>query len=88
MTEPFIVPGLYEKWRSNNAGIEVVDEFTLCQAMGDQVAEEMENHYRTFIVSNPAWCAAVLALTPPTDREGYRRNRRCVVVLRWISLFS
>lgn len=49
VTEPFIVPGLYEKWRSNNAGIEVVDEFTLCQAMGDQVAEEMENHYRTFI---------------------------------------
>lgn len=49
VTEPFIVPGLYEKWRTNDAGIEVIDEWTLCQAMGDQLAEEMENHYKTFI---------------------------------------
>ncbi|KAF5311717.1 hypothetical protein D9611_009477 [Ephemerocybe angulata] len=49
VTEPFIVPALYEKYITNSAGIKVEDEWTLSQAMGDKLAEEMENHYKTFI---------------------------------------
>lgn len=49
VTEPFICPGLYEPWLQNAAGITVVDEYTLSQAMGDRLAEVMEEHYRTFI---------------------------------------
>lgn len=50
VTEPFIVPALYEKYINNSAGITVVDEWTLSQAMGSNLATEMENHYKTFIV--------------------------------------
>lgn len=50
MTEPFIVPALYEKYLNNDKGVKVVDEWTLSLAMGDKLAEEMENHYKTFIV--------------------------------------
>lgn len=49
VTEPFIVPALYEKYINNSAGITVVDEWTLSQAMGSNLATEMENHYKTFI---------------------------------------
>ncbi|KAF6754946.1 glycoside hydrolase family 5 protein [Ephemerocybe angulata] len=48
-TEPFIVPALYEKYLQNDLGIHVTDEWTLSQAMGSKLAEEMENHYKTFI---------------------------------------
>ena len=50
VTEPFICPALYEKYVTNDKGITVLDEWTLSQAMGDKLAEEMENHYKTFIV--------------------------------------
>ena len=57
VTEPFIVPGLYEKYLTNDKNVNVVDEWTLSLAMGDKLSEEMENHYKTFIVrplsSNP-----------------------------------
>lgn len=53
MTEPFIVPALYEKYLTNDKGIKVVDEWTLSLAMGEKLAEEMENHYKTFIVRFP-----------------------------------
>jgi hypothetical protein len=46
-TEPFIVPGLYEKYY--NATPRAVDEYTLCQAMGANKAAELEEHYKTFI---------------------------------------
>ncbi|KAF6764163.1 exo-beta-1,3-glucanase [Ephemerocybe angulata] len=49
VTEPFIVPALYEKYYKNDLGVKVEDEWTLCQAMGSKLAEEMENHYKTFI---------------------------------------
>ncbi|KAJ2917012.1 hypothetical protein MD484_g3422, partial [Candolleomyces efflorescens] len=49
VTEPFICPGLYEKYVTNDRSITVIDEWTLSQAMGDKLAEEMENHYKTFI---------------------------------------
>jgi glucan 1,3-beta-glucosidase len=48
VTEPFIVPALYETYTNKTAGPSV-DEFTLSQNMGDQVAEIMEEHYKTFI---------------------------------------
>lgn len=50
VTEPFICPALYEKYVNNDKGITVLDEWTLNLAMGDKIAEEMENHYKTFIV--------------------------------------
>jgi hypothetical protein len=50
VTEPFIVPGLYEKYLTNDKNVQVVDEWTLSLAMGGKLAEEMENHYKTFIV--------------------------------------
>jgi aryl-phospho-beta-D-glucosidase BglC (GH1 family) len=46
-TEPFIVPGLYEKYA--NSTPRPVDEWTLSLAMGDNLAAEMEEHYKTFI---------------------------------------
>jgi hypothetical protein len=46
------VPALYEKFMSNNENVTVVDEWTLSLAMGDKLPEEMENHYKTFIVSS------------------------------------
>lgn len=49
VTEPFIVPALYEKYMTNNENVTVVDEWTLSLAMGDKLPEEMENHYKTFI---------------------------------------
>lgn len=50
VTEPFICPSLYEKY-INSSSVAVVDEWTLSQAMGSNLASEMENHYATFIVS-------------------------------------
>lgn len=48
VTEPFIVPALYEQY-TNGSGGRSVDEYTLSQNMGDQVATIMEEHYDTFI---------------------------------------
>lgn len=48
VTEPFIVPALYETY-TNGSGGQSVDEFTLSQNMGDQIATIMEEHYDTFI---------------------------------------
>lgn len=49
VSEPFISPSLYEKY-VNNSAIPVVDEWSLSIAMGANLAEEMEEHYKTFIV--------------------------------------
>ncbi|KAJ3731452.1 glycoside hydrolase family 5 protein [Lentinula guzmanii] len=49
VTEPFIVPSLYEKYVNNSQNITVQDEWTLSLAMGSNLASEMENHYKTFI---------------------------------------
>ncbi|KAF9493559.1 glycoside hydrolase family 5 protein [Pleurotus eryngii] len=48
VTEPFIVPALYEKY-ATVGGFAVIDEWMLCVAMGNNVAKELENHYATFI---------------------------------------
>ncbi|EKM79666.1 hypothetical protein AGABI1DRAFT_114151 [Agaricus bisporus var. burnettii JB137-S8] len=48
VSEPFISPSLYEKY-VNNSAIPVVDEWSLSIAMGANLAEEMEEHYKTFI---------------------------------------
>ncbi|WWC91478.1 uncharacterized protein L201_006424 [Kwoniella dendrophila CBS 6074] len=47
VTEPFIVPGLYEQYQTSTP--QAVDEYTLSQAMGKDLAAKMEEHYRTFI---------------------------------------
>ncbi|KAH9480680.1 putative glucan 1,3-beta-glucosidase D [Psilocybe cubensis] len=48
VTEPFIVPALYEAY-IGKTNINVVDEWTLSQAMGSDIATKMEEHYKTFI---------------------------------------
>ncbi|EIW66983.1 hypothetical protein TREMEDRAFT_40623 [Tremella mesenterica DSM 1558] len=47
VTEPFIVPALYEQYQNSNP--QAVDEYTLSQALGDNLATVMEDHYKTFI---------------------------------------
>ena len=47
VTEPFIVPSLYEAYQ--NTSIRAIDEYTLSQAMGSNVGTLMEQHYSTFI---------------------------------------
>lgn len=61
ITEPFIVPALYEKYQNvtPNAAIpggEAVDEWTLSVAMRNDTGpgggiSQLEDHYKTFIVS-------------------------------------
>ncbi|PPQ78746.1 hypothetical protein CVT25_010749 [Psilocybe cyanescens] len=48
VTEPFIVPALYEAYIGKTS-IDVVDEWTLSLAMGADLASKMEEHYKTFI---------------------------------------
>jgi len=48
VTEPFIVPALYEEY-VGKSNIEVLDEWTLSLAMGPDLAKKMEQHYKTFI---------------------------------------
>ncbi|WVR06874.1 hypothetical protein IAU60_003910 [Kwoniella sp. DSM 27419] len=48
VTEPFIVPGLYEKYATVN-GQTAIDEYTLSQNMGDNLTAAMTEHYETFI---------------------------------------
>lgn len=47
VTEPFISPALYEPYV--NGTPQAIDEYTLCQALGNNVSTYMENHYKTFI---------------------------------------
>nr|XP_018258948.1 exo-beta-1,3-glucanase [Kwoniella dejecticola CBS 10117]OBR81106.1 exo-beta-1,3-glucanase [Kwoniella dejecticola CBS 10117] len=47
VTEPFIVPSLYEQYQTSTP--QAVDEYTLSQAMGADLATKMEEHYKTFI---------------------------------------
>lgn len=47
VTEPFIVPNLYIPYQ--NATPRAVDEYTLSQALGDQLEAVMIDHYETFI---------------------------------------
>ena len=55
ITEPFIVPALYEKYQ--NASPPAVDEWTLSEAMINDTSpgggiQQLEQHYQTFIVSS------------------------------------
>ncbi|KAH8923946.1 glycoside hydrolase family 5 protein [Atractiella rhizophila] len=45
--EPFIAPNLFEPYL--NDASPAVDEWTLCEKLGDSMAETIENHYKTFI---------------------------------------
>lgn len=47
-TEPFIVPGLYEKYANGSAGT-AIDEYTLSVNMGDNITAALTEHYETFI---------------------------------------
>ncbi|KAK8843498.1 hypothetical protein IAR55_007158 [Kwoniella newhampshirensis] len=47
VTEPFIAPALYEQYQDSTP--KAVDEYTLSQAMGADLATKMEEHYKTFI---------------------------------------
>ncbi|CAD6573512.1 MAG: hypothetical protein TREMPRED_000844 [Tremellales sp. Tagirdzhanova-0007] len=47
VTEPFIAPALYEAYQ--NSTPRAIDEYTLSQAMGSNLASAMEEHYKTFI---------------------------------------
>lgn len=55
VTEPFIVPGLYEPFNPEggevNFNATIVDEWTLCEALGDNMTNVLTEHYETFIVS-------------------------------------
>ncbi|KAF9886990.1 hypothetical protein FE257_010606 [Aspergillus nanangensis] len=44
--EPFIVPSLFEGYSARD---NVVDEWTLCEKLGDSAASRIERHYATFI---------------------------------------
>ncbi|OWZ33521.1 glucan 1,3-beta-glucosidase [Cryptococcus neoformans AD2-60a] len=46
--EPFIVPGLYEKYANGSAGT-AIDEYTLSINMGDNLTAALTEHYETFI---------------------------------------
>lgn len=48
-TEPFIVPGLYERYANGSNGQTAVDEYTLNQNMGANRDQIMTEHYNTFI---------------------------------------
>lgn len=48
-TEPFIVPGLYERYATGANGQTAVDEYTLNQNMGADRNKIMDEHYATFI---------------------------------------
>lgn len=48
LTPAFIVPGLYEQYVGRST-VDIIDEYTLTQAMGANAAEAMEEHYKTFI---------------------------------------
>lgn len=64
MLEPFISPGIFEEWREKTpaGGIDIIDEYTLCQAMGDEKVAALTAHYETFIVRPP-----LRARTRPCD---------------------
>lgn len=47
-TEPFIVPGLYERYPTGPAG-KSIDEYTLSINMGDNLTAAMTEHYETFV---------------------------------------
>ncbi|WRT66567.1 uncharacterized protein IL334_003526 [Kwoniella shivajii] len=51
VTEPFIVPSLYEKYATVNNQT-AIDEFTLSQNMGSDLESVMTDHYDTFITEN------------------------------------
>lgn len=44
--EPFITPSLFNTYQ---AGMNIVDEYTLTQHLGPQAAQTLEKHYATFI---------------------------------------
>ena len=46
--EPFITPYLYEPYM--NTSHPAIDEWTLCENLGENKARVLEEHYRTFIV--------------------------------------
>ncbi|KAJ6488571.1 glycoside hydrolase family 5 protein [Mycena vitilis] len=53
VTEPFIVPGLYQTLQATTTTITIIDEWTLIQAMQADTAHggvsQLEDHYKTFI---------------------------------------
>ena len=77
MTEPFIVPALYEEYTGNTTGAAVVDEWTLSLAMGSDLARRMEQHYKTFIVRFLLFYKDCLLFTYAFLEDGTRLCRDC-----------
>jgi glucan 1,3-beta-glucosidase len=75
LTEPFIVPALYEKY-VNTSSIAIVDEWTLSIAMGTNLASEMEEHYKTFIVRPSDLSRSSLPHSFVPDRGRLCKDRR------------
>lgn len=46
--EPFITPSLF----NYNPNMGIVDEWTLCQQLGDSAAQTLEKHYASFVTEN------------------------------------
>ena len=49
VTEPFIVPGMYQQYATGDDGTTAIDEYTLSQNMGNNLTAAMTDHYNTFI---------------------------------------
>jgi hypothetical protein len=66
-------PALYQKYLS----VPVVDEWELSRAMRDDTGpgggiDQLEEHYKTFIVSRPLSIKSRSLTAPPLDRKGFR----------------
>jgi hypothetical protein len=85
VTEPFIVPGLYEQYQDTTPRAQ--DEYTLSQAMGADLAVKMEEHYKTFIVSILAVARGEHSLIA-VDRDGLYGNRFSWSELGQVSRYS
>ena len=82
ITEPFIVPALYEKYQ--NATPPAVDEWTLSEAMINDTSsggglKQLEEHYKTFIVSSRPSNSRALTLYLPRRQSKISRRSRAPV---------
>ncbi|KAJ7168199.1 glycoside hydrolase family 5 protein, partial [Mycena crocata] len=77
VTEPFIVPGLYQtiQSRPTSSGITIIDEWTLVQAMALDTANggtnQLEDHYKTFITEQDFMQIAAAGLNYVRIPVGY-----------------
>ena len=76
MLEPFITPALFQKYPT------AIDEWTFSTSMAaDGGLSQLEEHYKTFIVSTRASRFMIVEENPVTDRR-----RHCGDCGRWTEL--